>query len=86
MAVGAILGLISQQHQEHLYARAMKKHNGRAPPEARLYWAAYGGLMFPISLFVFAWTGRAGYVHWAVPAVALCFQMWAVFCMYTGVL
>lgn len=31
---------------------------GRAPPEARLYYAAFVGLAFPIGLYGFAWTGR----------------------------
>ncbi|KIR52444.1 MFS transporter [Cryptococcus gattii Ru294] len=85
MAIGAVLGFISQYHQEHLYSRACAKHNGKAPPEARLYWAAYGGLLFPFALYVYAWTGQAGVVHWAVPGVALVFMNWGVFAMYSGV-
>lgn len=86
MATGAVLGLISQNHQEYLYRRACSKHNGKAPPEVRLYWAAYGGLLFPFALYVYAWTGQAGVVHWAVPGVALVFMNWGVFAMYSGVL
>nr|XP_031862231.1 uncharacterized protein CI109_002196 [Kwoniella shandongensis]KAA5529303.1 hypothetical protein CI109_002196 [Kwoniella shandongensis] len=86
MGIGAAIGLLSNIHQEYLYRRAGKKAaNGRSPPEARLYWAAYGGLMFPISLYIFGWTGRAGVVHWAVPAVFLIFMNWGVFTMYLGV-
>ncbi|WVQ94773.1 hypothetical protein IAU59_001855 [Kwoniella sp. CBS 9459] len=85
LAIGAFLGFASQQHQEYLYARAARKNNGRAPPEARLYWAAYGGLMFPLGLYVSAWTGRPEVCHWAVPAVALCVSYWGVYCMYCGV-
>jgi hypothetical protein len=79
------LGFASNYHQEHLYAQAAKRHGGRAPPEARLYWAAYGGLMFPLAMFAFAWTGRPG-VPWQVPAVLLCISNWGVYCMYSGVL
>ncbi|OCF34125.1 hypothetical protein I316_04074 [Kwoniella heveanensis BCC8398] len=85
LAIGAFLGFASQQHQEYLYGRAARKNNGRAPPEARLYWAAYGGLMFPLGLYVSAWTGQPEVCHWAVPAVALCFSYWGVYCMYCGV-
>ncbi|KAK8843471.1 hypothetical protein IAR55_007128 [Kwoniella newhampshirensis] len=86
MGIGAVVGLVSNIHQEYLYRRAGRKSaNGRSPPEARLYWAAYGGLMFPLSLYIFGWTGRAGVVHWAVPAVFLIFMNWGVFTMYLGV-
>ncbi|WVQ81596.1 hypothetical protein IAT38_003720 [Cryptococcus sp. DSM 104549] len=85
MAIGAIIGFCSLFHQEYLFRRSARKHNGRAPPEARLYWAAYGGLLFPLSMYIYAWTGQAGKVHWAVPAVMLVFWNWGVFCMYSGV-
>ncbi|WVR09225.1 hypothetical protein IAU60_006289 [Kwoniella sp. DSM 27419] len=85
VAIGAFLGLASQYHQEYLYNRAAQKHGGRAPPEARLYWSAYGGLLFPFGMFIVAWTGRASVCHWAVPAVFLCISYWGVFCMYCGV-
>ncbi|WVN91135.1 uncharacterized protein L203_106387 [Cryptococcus depauperatus CBS 7841] len=85
MIIGGLLGLISQYHQEYLYQRSARRHNGKAPPEVRLYWAAYGGLMFPLAFYVYAWTGRAGVVHWAVPAVALIFMNWGIFAIYNAV-
>ncbi|ODO01705.1 hypothetical protein I350_06531 [Cryptococcus amylolentus CBS 6273] len=84
MVIGATIGLFAQFHQESLYRRAAIKHNGKAPPEARLYWAAYGGLLFPLALYVYAWTGQPS-VHWAVPGVALVFMNWGVFMIYSGV-
>jgi hypothetical protein len=83
--IGGVLGFISNYHQEKLYAKAAQRNGGRAPPEARLYWAAYGGLMFPLAMFAFAWTGRPE-VPWPVPAVLLCISNWGVYCMYSGVL
>jgi hypothetical protein len=85
--IGGILGAISNRHQEYLFRRSALKsgNNGRSPPEARLYWAAYGGLMFPLAMFVFAWTGRP-WIPWAVPAVCLIIANWGIYSMYVGIL
>ncbi|WVQ64102.1 uncharacterized protein L199_002262 [Kwoniella botswanensis] len=85
LAIAAFFGFACQFHQDYLYRRAATKNGGKAPPEARLYWAAWGGLMFPIFCFIYAWTGRAGVVHWAVPAVCLVGCYTGIFMMYTGV-
>ncbi|ORY29132.1 major facilitator superfamily domain-containing protein [Naematelia encephala] len=82
--LGGVLGFISNFHQDRLYARAARKNGGRAPPEARLYWAAYGGLLFPLGMYVYAWTSRPGSIPWPVPAVFLTISYWGVFCMYSG--
>ncbi|KAI9636527.1 MSF transporter [Dioszegia hungarica] len=84
--IGGILGAISNRHQEYLFRRSALKpgNNGRSPPEARLYWAAYGGLMFPLAMFVFAWTGRP-WIPWAVPAVCLIIANWGIYSMYVGI-
>ncbi len=83
--IGAIFGFISNLHQDHLYAQKAAKHGGRAPPEARLYWAAYGGLLFPLATFAFAWTGRPD-IPWPVPAMFLCLANWGEYVMYSGIL
>ncbi|KAL1410927.1 hypothetical protein Q8F55_001870 [Vanrija albida] len=82
--VGGVLGFASNFHQEWLYQRARRKHGGRAPPEARLYWGAYGGLIFPLGMFIFAWTGQPQF-HWAIPATFLALSMWGVYAMYSAV-
>lgn len=81
--LGGLLGFASNFHQEKLYQRAA--HGGKAPPEARLHWAVVGGLMFPLAMFWFAWTGQPS-IHWIVPAIALVFANWGIFSIYTGVL
>jgi uncharacterized membrane protein len=100
LCVGAILGFAANFHQEHIYAKkARKSPSGRAPPEARLYYAAFVGLAFPIGLFGFAWTGRPEipYVlfemkwrklmgRWIVPAIFLVIQNIGLYHMYVGVL
>lgn len=83
--VGALLGFTSNIHQQRLYTREAQRHGGHAPPEARLYWAAIGGLLFPLGMFVFAWTGRPD-IHWIVPMIALCIADWGVYAMFSGVL
>lgn len=83
--IGGILGFISNYHAEYLYARAAARApDGRAAPEVRLYWAATGGLFFPLCMFGFAWTGQP-HIHWAVPAVFLCLSYWGIYIMYSSV-
>jgi len=86
IGIGGIVGFLSNYHQERLYRQAgQRAPSGHAPPEARLYWAAVGGLLFPIGTIVFAWTGKP-HIHWVVPAIMLCISYWGTFCMYLGVL
>lgn len=83
--LGGLIGWSTNHHQERLYARSAARHAGKAPPEARLYYAAYGGLAFPLAMFIFAWVGRPE-VHWIVPAIVLVAMNWGIYCMYSGVL
>lgn len=86
MFIGAVFGFVSNIHNEGLYRRAAAKNpSGRAAPEVRLYWAATGGLLFPLGLFGFAWSGRPE-VHWIVPAICLSLSNWGVYVMYSSVL
>jgi len=86
LLVGAVLGTLSNMHMEKVYLRAAAKSpSGRAQPEVRLYWAASAGLLFPLSMFVYAWTGRPS-VHWIVPAIFLSLSNWGVYIMYSSVL
>lgn len=58
--------------QDFLYSRDQRKSPiGIAPPESRLYLCCIGGIGVPLSLFIFAATGRAA-VHWFWP----CFSLW----------
>ncbi|GMK57937.1 hypothetical protein CspeluHIS016_0407710 [Cutaneotrichosporon spelunceum] len=85
IAVGGLIGYLTAFHQERLYRRAAaKSETGRAPPEARLYWAAVGGLLFPAGMMAFAWTGRPN-IPWPVPAAMLCISYLGIYCMYLGV-
>ncbi|KIM80900.1 hypothetical protein PILCRDRAFT_72793 [Piloderma croceum F 1598] len=56
--------------QNRIYWRAIdRSETGRAPPEARLHLAMFGGSLLPISLFWFAWTTQPS-IHWIVPIIA----------------
>ncbi|KII84153.1 hypothetical protein PLICRDRAFT_46519 [Plicaturopsis crispa FD-325 SS-3] len=83
--IGAILGTFAARYQDHLYDRDAKKTaHGRAPPESRLYAASVRGVLIPIALFWFAWSGRPS-VHWIVPTLALVLFNFALFPIYLAV-
>ena len=44
------------------------KRSGSAQPEYRLPCGIVGGVVIPMGLFIFAWTGRAD-VHWIAPVI-----------------
>jgi MFS family permease len=51
------------------YTNVQAKHNGDAPPEARLPPALVGAVFLPVGLFWFAWTNSPS-VHWSVSIIA----------------
>ncbi|BEI96699.1 hypothetical protein CcaverHIS631_0202880 [Cutaneotrichosporon cavernicola] len=85
VAIGGVLGFISNYHQEYLYQKACgKSPTGKAAPEVRLYWASTAGLLFPICMFIYAWTGQPQF-HWMLPATFLSLSYWGVYVMYSSV-
>lgn len=84
IAVGGTIGYLLNFHQEKLYAATARKHGGKPPPEARLYYAAAGAILAPIGLFIFAWTGRAG-INPAAPIIGLTIFNLALFPVYLAV-
>ncbi|PWZ02366.1 MFS general substrate transporter [Testicularia cyperi] len=84
IAVGGTLGYLANIHQEKLYARAARKHGGKPPPEARLYYASAGAILVPIGLFIFAWTGRPS-VSPVAPIIGLVVFNAALFPIYLAV-
>ena len=57
-------------HSKYLYDQAREKNNGVPVPEARLYYAAVGGILATIGMFIFAFT-HYEFVHWIAPEIAL---------------
>ncbi|PWW78636.1 MFS general substrate transporter [Tuber magnatum] len=50
--------------------RRMRANNNVPIPEDRLVPAIIGGILFPIGIFWFSWTGNYPDVHWAAPTLA----------------
>ncbi|KAH6706310.1 major facilitator superfamily domain-containing protein, partial [Leptodontidium sp. MPI-SDFR-AT-0119] len=61
---GSIIFAVSVRDRKKLEAG----HKG--VPEDRLPVAMLGGVMFPITMFWFAWSGQYNSVHWIVPTLA----------------
>ncbi|KZV74466.1 MFS general substrate transporter [Peniophora sp. CONT] len=79
LVVGSFLGVASNVHQERLYRKHFPKHG----PEARLYWAMGAGVLFPVGVFIYAWTAFEN-VHWIGMVIGLTLFMWATFMIYLG--
>ncbi|KAJ9479192.1 putative Polyamine transporter 3 (putative) [Pseudozyma hubeiensis] len=84
IAVGGLIGYVANFHQEKLYAATARKHGGKPPPEARLYYASAGAILAPVGLFIFAWTGRSG-ISPAAPIIGLTVFNAGLFPVYQAV-
>ncbi|KAI9062694.1 MFS general substrate transporter [Trametes sanguinea] len=80
MIVGCFVGLAMQLYQEKLYT----KYAPVRGPEARLYSACVGALLFPAGMFIYAWC-TFSYVHWMGMAVGIFVIMTALFVLYVAV-
>ncbi|KIM44763.1 hypothetical protein M413DRAFT_442721 [Hebeloma cylindrosporum] len=80
MALGGLLGFLTNFYQEKLYQRNVEKRG----PQARLYLVCGAAFLFPISMFMFAWTSLPS-LPWALLIVALIIFVWAVFVMYLAI-
>ncbi|KAI7763185.1 hypothetical protein LZL87_012222 [Fusarium oxysporum] len=69
IAVGMLAALIYTIPDNKRYALLDQKHNGFAPPEARLPPAIIGSFAIPVGLFWFAWTNYPS-IHWIVSIMA----------------
>ncbi|KAG7420710.1 Efflux pump FUB11 [Fusarium oxysporum f. sp. rapae] len=69
IAVGMLAALIYTIPDNKRYALLDQKHNGFAPPEARLPPAIIGSFAIPVGLFWFAWTNYPS-IHWIVSITA----------------
>ncbi|KAE8259426.1 hypothetical protein A4X13_0g1021 [Tilletia indica] len=80
-ALCGILGGLSNYHQEYLYARSARRHGGKAPPEARLYWPMVSAVLFPIGFFILGWGAQAS-IHPAVPVFGICVISFGIYPLY----
>lgn len=67
------------------YTNVQAKHNGDAPPEARLPPALVGAVFLPIGLFWFAWTNSPS-IHWSVSIIATAPFGFGMVLVFLGVL
>lgn len=84
-AIGAVIGgsiifAISARDKKKMLAG----HKG--VPEDRLPVAMIGGIMFPITMFWFAWTGEYNSIHWIVPTIAGVFLACSILLIFVAYL
>lgn len=60
---GAYIFWVSAQDKKKILAGHVRR------PEDRLTVAMVGGILFPLSMFGFAWSGNYNEVHWIVPVI-----------------
>jgi len=80
MAVGTLLGFMTNLYQEKLYQRHFPKRG----PEARLYGACVAAIMLPTGIFIYAWSSLTN-VYWMGLIVGITIFMWATFTIYLAV-
>lgn len=69
VVIGACLGGILL-YVLSLRDRHKKESGHHMTPEDRLPAAMVGGILFPITMFWFAWTAEFNSIHWIVPTIA----------------
>ncbi|KAI9440428.1 major facilitator superfamily domain-containing protein [Lactarius indigo] len=77
--LGSLLGFCSNFHQERLYQESVRERG----PEARLTWARFAGIMFPVGMFVYAWTSFSR-VPWVAMTIGIVIFVWATFIIYVA--
>ncbi|GAA5885782.1 hypothetical protein JCM6882_007562 [Rhodosporidiobolus microsporus] len=79
LIVGACVGLLTYSVEERHFRRAAAANGGVIVPEARIGpFTCIAGIVYPASLFWFAWTSAPS-IHWIVPTLATAFFGWAFF-------
>ena len=68
VAVGMMIAVAYSLWDNRRYRRVQEKHDGQAPPEARLPPCMLGSVFLPIGLFWFAWTNYPS-IHWSVSII-----------------
>lgn len=81
MAVGALIGAAINIYQERLRPRLGNPINS---PESRLHFACVECLLFPIGIFIWAWTCRSS-IHWIVPSIAVGISTVGIYTIFLAV-
>ncbi|KAF3033649.1 hypothetical protein E8E12_005499 [Didymella heteroderae] len=84
-AIGAVIGggiIFANTARDR--KKAESGHKG--VPEDRLPVAMLGGVMFPVTMFWFAWSGEYNSVHWIVPTLAGVFLSTSILLIFVAYL
>ncbi|KAE9993962.1 hypothetical protein EG327_002296 [Venturia inaequalis] len=78
IAAGITIGPVTNLWQERYFQKRVAQNGGQADPEARVQMAKVAAVVFPISLFWFAWTTYTS-IHPIVPVIASAFWGWSFY-------
>ncbi|KUJ16879.1 MFS multidrug transporter-like protein [Mollisia scopiformis] len=78
VVAGVCFGPLTHLWQERYYLRRVQEAGGKNVPEARVQMSMVAAVVFPVSLFWFAWTTFTS-VHWIVPIIASAFYGWSFY-------
>ncbi|KAJ5907888.1 hypothetical protein N7495_000570 [Penicillium taxi] len=87
ITVGAIIGTAINPFSDYLYLKSAERNTekpGKAIPEARLYTAIPGSILFAASLFWYGWSSQPQ-VHWIVPTISITVAGLGVYSIYMAV-
>lgn len=85
ISVGAFIATAINPIQDMFYFRsASRSPDGRPIPEARIYSAIPGSLIFTIGLFWYGWTSYP-FVHWILPTIGVTLVGIGIYSIYLGV-
>ncbi|TEB30611.1 MFS general substrate transporter [Coprinellus micaceus] len=80
LEIAVFIGYLTALLQERMYHKSVKERS----VEARLYFCCVAGLVFPASMFMFAWFCQPQ-IHWALLCFALTIFYWSTFTIYLAV-
>lgn len=87
LSLGAIVGTLVNPIQDRLYLKSAKRNMerpGKPIPEARLYFAVPGSLIFTAGMFWYGWSSYR-HIHWIVPALGVGCVGFGIYSIYLAV-
>jgi MFS family permease len=82
--VGMLVGVAYAIADNRRYIRTQERHNGFAPPEARLAPSMVSAVTIPVGLFWFAWTNSPS-IHWMASVAAMVPFGFGLVLIYLGI-
>ncbi|KAJ7147629.1 MFS polyamine transporter [Mycena crocata] len=78
--LGSLVGFITSIYQERIYRKKLSEKG----PEARLYLACCSAVIFPMGMFLYAWSASPS-VPWIVLELGIIVCVWGIFGVYVSV-